>query len=102
MASSTKNFQEIMDQWDVFYKQTFPLIREYCIKNAMKPGASMHHLEKAFLKLSFEYPNLMEEEYAYIVDRLFDIIIELQDSMTEEENLHNNALILLSQYYTAN
>ena len=62
----------------------------------------MHHLEKAFLKLSFEYPNLMEEEYAYIVDRLFDIIIELQDSMTEEENLHNNALILLSQYYTAN
>ena len=102
MANSTKNFQEIIDQWDVFYKQTFPLIQEYCINNAIKPGASIQHLEKAFLKLSFEYPNLVEEEYVFIIERLFDIILELQDSMTEEENLHNNALILLSQYYQAN
>ena len=102
MSHSNDNFQLLMDQWDLFYKQTFPLIHEYCINNALKPGTSMRHLEKAFLKLSFEYPNLIEEEYAFIIDRLFDIIIELQDTMTDEENFHNNALILLSQYYIPN
>lgn len=102
MNNTNQNFQEIIDQWDLFYTQTFPLIREFCIKHAIRPGTSMRLLEKAFLKLSFEYPNLVEEEYAYIVDRLFDIILDLQETMTDEENLHNNALVLLSQYYNGN
>lgn len=102
MYNTNQNFQQIMDQWDVFYTETFPLIKDFCVKHALKPGISLSLLEKAFLKLSFEYPNMVDNEYAQIVDRLFDIIIEIQDRMTGEENLHNNALLLLSRYYNAN
>lgn len=91
-----------MDQWDVFYRETFPLIVQFCEENAIKSGVSILLLEKAFFKLSFEYPNLVEEEYVAIVERLFEIILEIQDSVTEKENLHNNALLLMSQYYQAN
>lgn len=101
MRSGT-NFQQIMDQWDLFYLETFPLIQQFCEEHAINPGVSIKLLEKAFFKLSFEYPNLVEQEYVALVERLFDIILEIQDSVTEEENLHNNALVLMSQYYQAN
>lgn len=96
------NFQQIMDQWDLFYKETFPLIVKFCEDNAIKTGVSIKLLEKAFYKLSFEYPNLMREEYVALVERLFEIILEIQDSVTEDENYHNNALVLMSQYYQPN
>jgi len=59
-------------------------------------------MERAFLKLSFEYHNLYEEEHLAIMARLFDILDEIQPSLSEKENIHNNAFILLSQYYYPN
>jgi len=102
MHNTNQNFQEMIEKWDVFYNETFPLIREYCIQHGIRPGTSITLLEKAFLKLSFEYPNLIQEDYVHVVEKLFDIVLDLQDRMTDEQNLHNNALVLLSRYYNAN
>jgi len=100
--NSVTNFQELMDQWDLFYQKSLPLVSAFCQKRYKNPVRSIKCMERAFLKLSFEYHNLYEEEHLAIMARLFDILDEIQPSLSEKENIHNNAFILLSQYYYPN
>jgi len=96
------DFHLIMEQWDTFYQKSFPILENFCNRKFKYPGAAMKLIEKAFLKLSFEYHNLYDHEFKYIVLRLFEILEEQIDSLPKEENIHNNALILLSHYYNPN
>lgn len=96
------NFQAFIDQWDVFYNKSFPLVQKFCLEEFEDPDTALQLIERSFLKLSFEYHNLLEEEFNYIAKRLFNIILEFHDCLPTIENTHNNALILLSKYYCAN
>jgi|GEM_PF-1841770 len=89
------NFSDGYNAWDLFYFRAKPIIYKLWSK---KTPNSADHIERAFLKLSVENPEVSPAHYDTLMTRLIDIL-ELNKSVSLE---HQTTEQLVDTYYNPN
>ncbi len=91
----TANFSGGYNAWDLFYLRAKPIIYKLWAK---KTPNSVEHIERAFLKLSVENPEVSPAHYDTLMTRLIDIL-ELNKSVSLENQTTEQ---LVETYYNPN
>jgi len=82
------------DAWNLFYFRAKPIIYK---KYGSKSKASIDKIEKAFLKVSIENPDINPAHYDSVMTRLMDLL-----ELNAPISLHEPAEDLLDTYYNPN
>ena len=91
----TSSFSGSYNAWDLFYLRAKPIVYRLWAKHS--PG-SIEQIERAFLKLSVENPDVTPAHYDTLMSRLIDIL-----ELNKKINLKNNTTEqLVETYYNPN
>lgn len=88
------NYWQDSDAWNLFYFRAKPIIYK---KYGSKNKASIENIERAFLKVSIENPDINPAHYDSLMTRLMDIL-----EINKKVSLNEPAEDLMDSYYNPN